>query len=249
YGSIWYVGFGASNVTISTEDQAKLAQFLANGGGVYLTGERPCCQALNDSVQSLLRTVVVNGQNIIVGSGTDFPGTAAFNPTARGGGTSAPNVLTTWAPAFPGEIQNISGANVLATSGTAVVAGVWNESDLVGNAGRIAAMMGVAWLSNGSSFALCSAQCRQDIIGNFATFLEDSVSPLVLDGPLFRSVGEQFATQSTFFDAPGVTVLNASLDPLIWLSGSTITITPQGGLARMSDSAVYMAGSFLRLDS
>jgi hypothetical protein len=249
YGSIWYVGFGASNVTISTEDQAKLAQFLAQGGGVYLTGERPCCQVLNNSVQSLLRTVVVGGDNIIVGSGTDFPGTAAFNPTARGGVTSAPTVLTTWAPAFPGEIKNISGGNVLATSGNGVVAGVWNESDLVGNSGRIVAMMDVDWLSNDASLALCGAQCRQDIIGNFATFLEDSVSPLFLDGPLFRSVGEQFATLSTFFDAPGATVVSGSLDPLIWLSGSTITITPQGGLARMSDSTVFMAGSFLRLDS
>jgi hypothetical protein len=249
YGSIWYVGFGFNNVTISTEDQAKLAQFLANGGGVYLTGERPGFQPINDSIQSLLRTVVVDGKNIVVGSTIDFPGTAAFNPTARGGVTSAPNALTTWAPAFPGEIKNISGANVLATSGNGVVAGVWDESDLVGNSGRIIAMMDVDWLSNGSSLALCSAQCRQDIIGNFAAFLEDSVSPLALDGPLFRSVGEQFATQSTFFDAPGVTVVNGSLDPLIWLSGSTITITPQGGLARMSDSIVFMAGSFLRLDS
>ena len=36
YGSIWYVGaFGA----ISAGDQARLAQFLASGGGLYLTGE------------------------------------------------------------------------------------------------------------------------------------------------------------------------------------------------------------------
>jgi FecR-like protein len=244
YGSIWYVG--AFNA-ISADDQAKLAQFLAKGGGVYLTGERPCCQILNNSVQSLLRTVVVGGDNIVVGSNRDFAGTATFNPTARGGVTSEPNVLTTWAPAAPGEITNISGANVLATSGNGIVAGVWNETDLAGSSGRIVLMMDVDWLSNGSSLALCNAQCRQNIIGNFATFLEDSASPLVLDGPLFRSVGEQLATLSTFFDAPGVQVVNGSLDPLIWLSGSTITA--RGGLARMSDSTVLMAGSFLRLDS
>ncbi len=244
YGSIWYVGAFSA---ISADDQSKLAQFLAKGGGVYLTGERPCCQALNNSVQSLLRTVVVGGENITVGSNTDFPGLATFNPTARGGVTSAPNVLTTWAPNGPGELIGISGANVLATAGNGIVGGVWNETDLAGNAGRIVLMMDVDWLSNGDSLSLCSAQCRQDIIGNFAAFLEDSVSPLALDGPLFRSVGEQFATQSTFFDAPGVTVVGSSLDPLIWLSGSTITA--QGGLARMSDSTVFMAGSFLRLDS
>jgi hypothetical protein len=250
YGSIWYVGAFSA---ISADDQSKLAQFLAKGGGVYLTGERPCCQVLNNSVQSLLRTVVVGGESITVGSNTDFPGLATFNPSARGGVTSAPNVLTTWAPNGPGELTGISGANVLATAGNGIVGGVWNETDLAGNAGRIVLMMDVNWLSDGVSLSLCSAQCRQDIIGNFATFLEDSVSPLALDGPLFRSVGEQFATQSTFFDAPGVTVVGSSLDPFIWLSGSTITITPQGGLqgglARMSDSTVFMSGSFLRLDS
>ena len=244
YGSIWYVGAFSA---ISADDQSKLAQFLAKGGGVYLTGERPCCQVLNNSVQSLLRTVVVGGENITVGSSLDFPGIATFNSGARGGVTSAPNVLTTWAPNGPGELTGISGANVLATVGNGIVGGVWNETDLAGSAGRIVLMMDVNWLSDGFSLSLCSAQCRQDIIGNFATFLEDSVSPLALDGPLFRSVGEQFATQSTFFDAPGVTVVGSSFDPLIWLSGSTITA--QGGLARMSDSTVFMAGSFLRLDS
>jgi hypothetical protein len=244
YGSIWYVGAFSA---ISTDDQTKLAQFLANGGGVYLTGERPCCQVLNNSVQSLLRTVVVGGDNITVGSNADFPGIATFNPAARGGVTSGPSLLTTWAPDGPGAVTGISGANVLSTIGNAIVGGVWNETDLAGNAGRIVLMMDVDWLSDGVSLSLCSAQCRQEIIANFATFLEDSVSPLALDGPLFRSVGEQFATQSTFFDAPGVTVVGSSLDPLIWLSGSTITA--QGGLARMSDSLVFMAGSFLRLDS
>jgi hypothetical protein len=244
YGSIWYVGAFSA---ISADDQSKLAQFLAKGGGVYLTGERLCCQVLNNSVQSLLRTVVVGGENITVGSTTDFPGLATFNPAARGGVTSAPNVLTTWAPNGPGELTGISGANVLATAGNGIVGGVWNETDLAGNAGRMVLMMDVNWLSDGVSLSLCSAQCRQDIIGNFATFLEDSVSPLALDGPLFRSVGEQFTTQSTFFDAPGVTIVGSSLDPLIWLSGSTITA--QGGLARMSDGIVFMAGSFLRLDS
>jgi hypothetical protein len=244
YGSIWYVGAFSA---ISTDDQTKLAQFLAKGGGVYLTGERPCCQVLNNSVQSLLRTVVVGGDSITVGSNTDFPGIATFNPAARGGVTSGPSLLTTWAPNGPGEVTGISGANVLSTIGNAIVGGVWNETDLAGNAGRIVLMMDVNWLSDGFSLSLCSAQCRQDIIGNFAAFLEDSVSPLALDGPLFRSVGEHFATQSTFFDAPGVTVVGSSLDPLIWLSGSTITA--QGGLARMSDSLVFMAGSFLRLDS
>jgi hypothetical protein len=244
YGSIWYVG--AFNA-ISQTDQAKLAQFLAKGGGVYLTGERPCCQTLNSSVQSLLRSVVVGGDGIVVGSSRDFLGTATFNPNALGGITSTPNVLTTWAPNGPGEITGISGANVLATSGDGIVAGVWNEANLTGSAGRIVLMMDVDWLSDGNSLAICSAQCRQDIVANLSAFLEDSTDPLVLTGPLFRSINETLATQATFFDMPGVTIVNTSLDPLFWLSGSTITT--QGSFARMNGSLVFTGGSFLRADS
>jgi len=244
YGSIWYVG--AFNA-ISPADQAKLAQFMASGGGVYLTGERPCCQVLNNSVQSLLRAVVAGGQDIVVGSNRDFSGTATFNPFARGGITSMPNLLTTWAPAAPGEITGISGGNVLATSGDGIVAGVWNEADLVGNSGRVVLMMDVDWLSNGNSLAICDALCRQNIIGNLAAFLENSADALVLTGPLFRSVGETLATQGVFFDMPGVTIAGSSNDPLIWLSGSTITT--QGSFARMNNSLVLTGGSFLRADS
>jgi len=244
YGSIWYVG--AFNA-ISPADQAKLVQFLASGGGVYLTGERPCCQVLNNSVQSLLRSEITGGDGIVVGSAQDFPGTATFNPNALGGITSTPNVLTTWAPASPGEITGIAGANVLAASGDGIVAGVWNEANLSGNAGRIVLMMDVDWLSNGSSLAICDAECRQRIIANFAAFLENSSDPLVLTGPLFRSVGEALTTQAAFFDMPGVTIASTGLDPLIWLSGSTITT--RSSFVRMSNSLVLTGGSFLRADS
>jgi hypothetical protein len=44
-----------------------------------------------------------------------------------------------------------------------------------------------------------------------------------------------------------MTVTNTSLDPLFWFSGSALTT--QGVFARMSDSTISTAGSFLRLDS
>jgi hypothetical protein len=245
YGTIWYVGAFRA---ISALDQARLAQFLANGGGLYLTGEQPCCQVLNNSVQSVLRTVVGGGSEIVVGSPRFFVGfplpAATFNPTARGGITTN---LTTWFPNGPGELSGISGANILATIGSAIVAGVWSEADLVGNNGRIILMMDVDWLSNGLSLANCSAQCRRDIIQNFVTFLDDPAGPLALTGPLFRSVDETLATRGSFFDLPNLTITNTSLDPLFWFSGSTLTT--QGVFARMTDSAITTAGSFLRLDA
>jgi hypothetical protein len=251
YGTIWYVGAFSG---ISPTDQTRLAQFLARGGGLYLTGERRCCQTLNSSVQLLLQTVVVNGRTIVVGSNRDFfpPAgepllPAAFNPGARGNVTTTPNTLTAWFPNAPGEILGISGANVLSTLGEGVVAGVWNESDLMGGAGRIVLMMDVDWLSNQASLAGCDALCRQQIIENYLLFLDDPAVPIVLNGPLFRSVNETLSTKSTFFDLPSLTLTNTSLDPLFWFSGSTLTT--QGVFARMSDSVISTAGSFLRLES
>ena len=251
YGTIWYVGAFSA---ISSADQTRLAQFLSRGGGLYLTGERQCCQTLNSSVQSLLRTVVVNGTTIVVGSTRDFfpPAgepllPAAFNSGARGNVTTTPNTLTAWFPNGPGEILGISGANVLSTLGEGIVAGVWNESDLAGGAGRIILMMDVDWLANAQSLEGCDALCRQRIIENFLVFLDDPSAPIVLNRPLFRSVDETLGTRSTFFDLPSLTLTNTSLDPLFWFSGSTLTT--QGVFARMSDSGISTAGSFLRLDS
>ena len=251
YGTIWYVGAFSA---ISSTDQTRLAQFLSRGGGLYLTGERQCCQTLNNSIQSLLRIVVVNGNTIVVGSTRDFfpPAgepllPAAFNSGARNNVTTTPNTLTAWFPNGPGEILGISGANVLSTLSEGIVAGVWSEADLVGGAGRIILMMDVDWLANAASLEGCDALCRQRIIENFLVYLDDPSAPIVLNRPLFRSVNETLSTRSTFFDLPSLTLTNTSLDPLFWFSGTTLTT--QGVFARMSDSAISTAGSFVRLDS
>jgi hypothetical protein len=245
YGTIYYVG--AFNA-ISAADRATLAQFLANGGGVYLTGERPCCRALNDSVQGLLQAVVTGGSGITVGSANDFFLPAAFNPTARSGITTTPKTLTSWFPANPGELVGISGSNVLATIGSAIVAGVWSEADLIGNSGRLVLMMDVDWLSDDNSLASCDAQCRRNIIQNFVTFFDHPAGPIVLTNPLFRSTGETLATLDSFFDIPGMSITGTSLDPLFWLSGSTLTT--KDVFSRITgNTTVATVGSFLRLDS
>ncbi len=252
YSTIMFVG---AFQAISAADQQTLAQFLARGGGLYLTGERQCCPALNSSVQSLLR-LATGSDSIRVESTRDFvspPGSplalpnAAFNRTARGLITAVPTVLTTWAPNSPGEMFGISGGNVLATIGDGMVAGVWNEFDLKGGAGRIVVMMDVDWLSDGTSLAQCDAVCRQNIVSNLITFLDDPAVPLVVTTSLFRSVNEVLATSDSFFDFPLVTIVNTSVDPLLWFSGSTLTT--QGVFSRMRDANISTEGSFLRADS
>jgi len=263
YGTIWYVGAFSA---ISAGDQARLAQFVARGGGLYLTGERQLCvlcRPLNASVQSLLRLVGVSGIN--VGIPGDFPPppgssdlpVATFNPNARGGVTTTPHELTPldplkkptfWVPNGPGVISGISNGNILATIGDSIVAGVWNESDLMGGAGRIVLMMDVNWLSDDISLAQCHvADCRQTIVENLALFLDDPANPIVLNRSLFRSVDETLETRDSFFDLPNLAITNGSLDPLFWLSGSTLTT--RGVFSHMVDSNIATAGSFLRLDS
>src|SRR5262249_22140372 len=228
YGTIWHVG--AFNA-ISATDQTRLAQFLASGGGPYLTRRRPGFQPPHKSIQSLLRMVVVGGDAIVVGSRRDFPPVgnplvfpeAVFNPTARGGIATMPNTLTSWVPNGPGELFGIAGANVLATIGDGIVSGVWSEADLMGNAGRIVLMMDINWLSDPFTVKQCDDACRQAIIANFITFLDDPAGPIVLNGPLFRSVNETFSTWSSFFDLPNVSLVNTSIDPLFSFTGSTFT--------------------------
>jgi hypothetical protein len=244
FGTIWHVGPFAP---LSATDQARLRDFLAAGGGIYLTGERSCCNVLNASIQTLLRSVVDDGATIVVRSKRDFFVPATFNPGARGGITTSPNVLTTWRPLAPGEILGISGANILATIGEAIVAGVWGEQDLVGNAGRIVLMMDVDWLSNVVPGA-CDLACRRAIIENLVTFIDDPAAPLMLAGPLFRSVAEQLSTTKSFFDLSGLALTTTGLDPLIWLSDETRLLT-LGDFSRLAGSTVNTAGSYLRLDS
>jgi hypothetical protein len=265
YGTIWYVG---AFTPLSTTDQTKLAQFLARGGGLYLTAEQQACipcRLANESVQTFVGQVTGNSR-IGVGIVKEFPlvpnpsengpafllPVATFNPTARGGIATTPTDLNNplkqilWAPNGPGAISAISNGNILATINDGIVAGVWNEADL-GGSGRLVLMMDVDWFSDDLSLSQCDAACRQTIVENLITFLDDPAAPIVLHGPLFRSVDETFSTKSSFFDLPNLSITNTSLDPLFWFSGSTLTTA--GVFARMTDSNIATGGSFLRLDS
>jgi hypothetical protein len=102
-------------------------------------------------------------------------------------------------------------------------------------------------LSDPESLALCSALCRQQIVENLITFLDDPSIPLALTGPLFRSVDETFSSPDSFFDLHGVTIGSSTLDPLLWFSGSTLTTA--GVFSQMVGSNIATGGSFLRADS
>ena len=115
FDTLWHVGAGPA--ALSASDQTALGAYVAGGGGLHLTGERPCCEVLNASIQTFLNANVTAG-GITVGGLGDISGPYPFNPNAVGGVTSAPNSLTTWFPTGPGGTSGLGGlaapSNVLA---------------------------------------------------------------------------------------------------------------------------------------
>ena len=163
FGTIWHVG---AFTALTANEQAQLRAFIAAGGGLHLTGERPCCELMNGSLQTLLNSMVVGG-GLAVGSQGDIGGPYPFNSNAAGAIVMNPNQLTSWNPSSPGGVGGLGGlpdSNILVTgSGQRPVGGVWDCPDLIGGHGHITLLMDVNWFSN---------QGRLPIIQNIQTFLE-----------------------------------------------------------------------------
>lgn len=161
FDTIWHAGAFSP---LTGAEQTRLAGFLNDGGGIHLTGERPCCEALNDSLETFINSVVVGG-GITVGDQGDIGGPYTFNTAAVGGVASG---LGAWVPSASGGMLGFDGlpdANILATGGGgAVVGGAWDSSDLVGGGGRLTILMDVNWFSNGTA--------RSAPIASIETFLE-----------------------------------------------------------------------------
>ena len=170
---------------LSSSDQASLRNFISSGGGVHFTGERPCCEAANDSIQAILNSLVIGG-GITVGDQGDVVGPYSFNANAIDGVGVG---LGTWLASASGGVTGIGGigapSNVLTTNSAGQATGaLWNSSDLLGNAGAITLLMDVNWFSNGGN--------RVAQIGRIQAFLESgaAVAPVPVPAalPLFASV-------------------------------------------------------------
>lgn len=161
YQQIWYV---EAYRGLDPNEETALADYLQEGGSVYLTGERPCCEGLNASVQRLLRQVLTD-QNIQVGGLGDIDGPFTFNFDAVGGVAAEPNVLVDFVPHSPGGMDgllNVSSRNVFAASATIPVGAAWSEEDMQSRQGRIALLMDIDWLGDAA---------REPIIENLHNFL------------------------------------------------------------------------------
>jgi hypothetical protein len=178
YDTIWNV---TAFTPLSGADQTALAAFLAAGGGIHLTGERPCCETLNDSLEAFVNSVVVAG-GIQVGDLGDIGGSFTINPSAAGDLATLPNAVSVWVPSASGGmggLGSLPAANILVTgSGDVPVGAVWTEGDLV-SGGRLTLLMDVNWFSNpgGGDNAAFTENIERFLAAATATAI--SVSPAV----------------------------------------------------------------------
>lgn len=145
YATIWHV---SAYTALTSDEIDRLHAFVEDGGSLYLTGERPCCEELNQSVERLVNGLITT-TDVGVGGLGDIGGPYTFNPGAAGDIVRFPNLLTDFIPSAPGGLSGLSnlfGRNVFAASATTPVGGVWTEEDLVGGRGRLVLLMDVNWL-------------------------------------------------------------------------------------------------------
>ena len=169
FSAIWYIGLYA----IPQAEQDGLEQYVRNGGKLYLTGERPCCEEVNLSDTEIARALLKNQQIVVGHQGEPASGEVSrFNPQAADGITTSPNMLGTFLADIPGGIAGIGDAtsrNVLASDGQTALAGVFDESDMANGRGRLVIYMDYDWLVLGEQEE--EAPARLAVMQNIQDFL------------------------------------------------------------------------------
>jgi MYXO-CTERM domain-containing protein len=156
---VWHHGLSP----LGRLDQARLVELLGEGRGVLLTGE-VCCEAMNQSLELLVNTVVAGEHVVIGGMGTQSGAPHLVNPQAHGEVASRPVPVTSWITGGAGGMKGVSGANVLATTVDGVTtAAVWGSRHLA-TGGRLVVMMDGDWYDHPDA---------RPLVGNLATYLAE----------------------------------------------------------------------------
>lgn len=167
YGAIW----DAQTISgLSTANELALQDFVNSGRGLHLSGERPCCEAANQSVESVVSALT--GKAISFGGIGDTFGPYTVQATVLGGLASAPHALATLPLNGAGGITGlaVTDPHVLARDPVnRVVAVAFDSNDILSGAGRISVVMDTDWeiLDVGCSPTGLTA----DVVENIATFL------------------------------------------------------------------------------
>ncbi|MBS45119.1 MAG: hypothetical protein CMH83_18505 [Nocardioides sp.] len=167
YSSIWeveaYEGFDEG-------ESQRVADYILDGGSVYMTGERPCCEQLNDSVERVLDSVLFD-EDVQVGDAGDSPSSQFLvNPEALDDLAVNPNVIEYFHPSAPGRLQSaalsgVSSRNVFVRGDQGdVVAAAWRDNDMLSRQGRVVVIMDIDYLGG-------PVEEYSQVIENVATYL------------------------------------------------------------------------------
>ena len=152
YTAIWFVGTNP----IASSYRGPLEAYVRAGGGLYLTGEGPCCESLNRSDEQLLQHLVAPAP-FRVGDGQVVAKPSSsrnlINPLAPDGITELPNTLHLWQPFEPGAMLGLLQFNELTFGYQSAVFPVttgaaWTSSEVIGGKGHVAVMMDINWLES-----------------------------------------------------------------------------------------------------
>ncbi len=162
YDEVWHYGIDVP----TTGDQQALITYAKSGKGVFLTGERPCCEQENQADSTIINSLVVAVGGIGVGNLGDIGDCSdkeTVNPQAVGNIATYPNRLTTWHPQCPGGLSNIASRNVFASSASGTpVAAAWGSDDVIGG-GKLVLLMDVNWAQTTFRDADTFTQVAQNI--------------------------------------------------------------------------------------
>jgi hypothetical protein len=169
YKAIWFLDTNA----LSGSEETSLENFVNSGRGLYLTGERPCCDALdNASDQTIINALVTGGGVQVGGLGDADSATTpnAVDQSAIDDMAFSPNVLSTWTPDEPGGMAGVAPDNVLTSTdfnnGQVTPTGaVWDGSNLNGGVGRLAILMDINWLESNDWDATTATQMVVNLEG------------------------------------------------------------------------------------
>jgi hypothetical protein len=174
FGQVWWV----DATPMTTAEQNQLINFEETGRGVYLTGERPCCEDLNAADQTIVNSVVSGGGITVGGQGDVCTCNSPLpvNPTVVGNLATQPHTVTSWQPNAPGGMAGVPASSVFSyyqpdEFTTQVVAAAWDRPSTVGQ-GRVVVFMDINWPEVASRAANWS-----DVAENVAFFLSGRSSP------------------------------------------------------------------------
>lgn len=123
FDTIWVIQTGAVPGVVET----RLVEYVNNGGGLVITGERSCCSGINASVQNITnRLTSIIGTIRPTGSGMSE---LTAVPGERYGVSTTPNAVPAFEVGEPGQTSGYPEANQIYrdADGTAMVLGFFGE--------------------------------------------------------------------------------------------------------------------------